>query len=206
MESESETSDDGSKDGSLDKYDHEDLEVAPDDRESEEPVAHCLSGPPKDASPGFSYIAETEPARPVTARPASVDSELNQTEGEASTRLFEGEEMQTEGEALTRVSNPLADPVFFESEPTHTSRRWKCRDMSRLSQCLCGDTVKPNEEGSIQCQKVGCKTVWVSSHFHNWPVLCFDLLANSVHSIISSVFNLGTTIHVHETGSVMLVH
>ena len=121
MESESETSDDGSKDGSLDEYDHKDLEVAPNDHESEEPVVHCLSGPSEDASPGFSYIAETEPARPVTAWPASVNLEPNRTEGEASMRLFEGEEMQTEGEVSIRVSDPLADPVFFESEPTCTS-------------------------------------------------------------------------------------
>ena len=171
-ESESEPSDDGSKGGSVDGYDHEDqgedLEVVPDDDHEaeeflEEPVAHRLSEPPEDTSVShqevecFSYITGTEPARPV---PAVVDLKPQRTEGEAPTRLFEGETMLTEGEASARVSD--ADALFFASEPTRTSQRRRCRDMSGLSQCLCGDTAKPNEEGSIQCQKVGCETVWVS--------------------------------------------
>jgi len=73
-----ETSD--SDDGSLDHHDHEDSEAIPDDdRESNQLVAHRLSGPPEDAlvgfqvAAGFSYIVETEPAEPA---PALVDSEL----------------------------------------------------------------------------------------------------------------------------------
>ena len=145
--SESETS----NDGSLDNYNHEDPEVVPDeDCEGEEAVALCLSEPPEDASIGrqvvedFSNVAETEPTR---LAPEIVDLEPMRTEGEASVGVFEGE-------VSARVSDP--DPLFIESEPTRTGRRRKCRDMSRLSQCLCGDTAKPNEEGSIQCQKVGC--------------------------------------------------
>ena len=100
---------------------------------------------------GLSYIAETELAGPA---PALLDSEPIQSEVEESARV-------PEGEGSVRVSDP--DPLFIESEPTHTGRRRKCRDMSGLSQCLCGETAKPNKEGSIQCQKVGCETVWVSS-------------------------------------------
>ena len=114
---------------------------------------------------------------------------------------------ESEGEAVAskvsaRVSDP--EPLFFDSEPMCASRRWKCRDMSRLSQCLCGDTAKPNEEGLIQCQKVGCKTVWVSSCFHNQPMMLFDLLANSVHSITFSA--LGMRVRVHKAEPVMHVH
>jgi len=133
---------------------HKDFEAIPEgNHESEEPFAHHLSGPP-DLSPDFPHIAETKPVRSALgSAPALVDLE----------------QMQNEGEASMRGSDP--DPLFFESEPTHTSRRRKCRDISGLSQCLCGDIAKPNEEGSIQCQKIGCKTVWVSSPFHNWPVM-----------------------------------
>jgi len=133
---------------------HEDFEAIPEgNHESEEPFAHRLLGPP-DLSPDFPHITETEPVRSVLgSAPALVDLE----------------QMQNEEEAFMRGSDP--DPLFFESEPTRTSRRQKCRDISGLSQCLCGDIAKLNEEGSIQCQKIGCKTVWVSSPFHNWPVM-----------------------------------
>ncbi len=157
------------------------------DRESDQLVAHHLSGPPEDMLVGFqvaaglSYIVESEPTEPA---PALVDSEPMQTEGEAAA-----------SEVSVRVSNP--EPLFFESEPMCAGRRRKCRDMSGLSQCLCGDTAKLNEEGkeegSIQCQKVRCETVWVSSRFHNQPVMFFDSLANYVHSITFSA--LGIKMH-----------
>jgi hypothetical protein len=44
----------------------------------------------------------------------------------------------------------------------------------------------------------------VSSHFYNWPVMCFDLLANSVHSIIFSVLDI--RMHVYEARLIMHVH
>ena len=104
-----ETSD--SDDGSLDHHDHEDSEaILDDDRENDQLVVHCLSGPPEDVlvgfqvAAGFSYIAETEPAEPA---PALVDSEP--------------EPMRPEGEASARVSDP--EPLFIESEPTHTGQR-----------------------------------------------------------------------------------
>ena len=148
---------------------------------------------------GLLYIVESEPAE---LAPALVDSEPMQTEGEVTMRESEGEAVA--GEVSVRVSDP--EPLFFESEPTHAGQRRKCRDMSGLSQCLCGDTAKPNEEGSIQCQKVGCETVWVSSRFHDRPVMFFDSLANYVHSITFSALGTKMHWHVHEAGPVMHVH
>jgi hypothetical protein len=69
---------------------------------------------------GLSYITETELAGPAPV-------------------LLDLEPIQTEGEVSMRVSD--LDLLFFESEPTCTGRRQKCRDMSGLSQCLCGETV-----------------------------------------------------------------
>jgi hypothetical protein len=76
--------------------------------------------------------------------------------------------------------------------------------MSGLSQCLCGETAKPNDEGLIQCQKVGYKTVWVSSRSYDLPLMCFDSLADSVLSITFSA--LGTGMYAHEAGPVIHVH
>ncbi len=115
---------------------------------------------------GLLYIVETELAGPA---PTLLNLEPIQTEGEVSMKV-------SEGEVSARVSD--ADPLFFESEPMCTGRRWKCRDMSELSQCLCGKTANPNKEGLIQCQKVGCETVWVSSCPYDQPLMCFYLLAN----------------------------
>jgi hypothetical protein len=68
-------------------------------------------------------------------------------------------------ESMHAENEPLSSlPTFFASEPTRAGRKRKCRDMSGLSLCLCGDTAKPNDMGSIRCQKAGCETVWVSSH------------------------------------------
>lgn len=147
-----------SDDGSLDDHNQDSEAVPNNDCESEELVMQHLLGPPEAASfasvqvaDGLPYIAETELAGPALAL---LNSELIQSEVEESARV-------PEGEGSARVSDP--DLLFIESEPTHTSQRWKCRDMSGLSQCLCGETAKLNEEGSIQCQKVGCETAWVSS-------------------------------------------
>lgn len=55
-----------------------------------------------------------------------------------------------------------SEPFFLTSELTRAGRRRKCRDMSGLSLCLCGVSVRPDSMGSIQCQRAGCETVWVS--------------------------------------------
>jgi hypothetical protein len=60
-------------------------------------------------------------------------------------------------------SIPL-DILFLDSEPTRVGRRRRCRDMSGLSLCLCGESVQPGEIGSIQCQRAGCETIWVSKY------------------------------------------
>jgi hypothetical protein len=57
------------------------------------------------------------------------------------------------------------EPFLLTSEPTRAGRKWKCRDMSGLSLCLCGVSVQPDSVGSIRCQRTGCETVWVSNHF-----------------------------------------
>jgi len=57
------------------------------------------------------------------------------------------------------------EPFLLTSEPTRAGRRWKCRDMSSLSLCLCGVSVQPDTAGSIRCQRAGCETIWVSDPF-----------------------------------------
>ena len=42
-----------------------------------------------------------------------------------------------------------SDAVFFDTELTHMGCRQRCRDMSGLSQCLCGERVEPDDVGSI---------------------------------------------------------
>jgi hypothetical protein len=39
--------------------------------------------------------------------------------------------------------------LFFESELMYMGQRQKCRDMSGLSLCLCGDSTRPDDAGSI---------------------------------------------------------
>ena len=54
-----------------------------------------------------------------------------------------------------------------EPEMTHTGRSLKRRwqDLSSLSQYLCGESAVPGDTGSIQCQKAGCETLWVSNRY-----------------------------------------
>ena len=126
-----------SDNGSLDHHDYEDSEAIPNDNcKSDQLVIHHLSWPPEDmlvgfqVAAGFLYIAENELAEPAL-------------------ELVNLEPIQPEGEVSTRVSDP--EPLFIESKPIHTSQRQKCRDMSGLSQCLCGNTAKLNKDGLIQC-------------------------------------------------------
>jgi hypothetical protein len=88
-------------------------------------------------------------------------------------------------------------PFFFASEPTHAGRRRKCRDMSSLSLCLCGVSAQPDSVDSIQCQRAGCETVWVSDPF----LLPFKRFWLNLYSIIYNV--LGTLMWVQESGLVM---
>ena len=60
------------------------------------------------------------------------------------------------------ASTDQSTTLFFESEPTHVGQRRKCRDMSDLSLCLCGDSARPDDTGSIRCQRARCETIWVS--------------------------------------------
>ena len=56
-----------------------------------------------------------------------------------------------------------SDLLFFDSELTRMGCRQRCRDMSGLSLCLCGESVQPSDVGSIRCQRTGCETTWVSN-------------------------------------------
>jgi len=68
-------------------------------------------------------------------------------------------------EALMETGS-LTQPLFLDSEPMHVGRKWKAKDMSRLSVCLCGENAKPGDVSSIQCQKAGCATVWVMLFYY----------------------------------------
>jgi len=51
---------------------------------------------------------------------------------------------------------------FFDSEPTCVGRKQRCRDISGLSVCLCGERVREGDVDSIKCHRNGCETIWVS--------------------------------------------
>jgi hypothetical protein len=59
----------------------------------------------------------------------------------------------------------LATDLITTAEPElmRTGRRGKRKDMSGLSLCLCGESALPGDARSIQCQRAGCETVWVSN-------------------------------------------
>ena len=56
-----------------------------------------------------------------------------------------------------------SEVIFLDSEPTRVGCGRKCGDMSGLSLCLCGESAQLDDVGSIQCERTGCETVWVSS-------------------------------------------
>jgi len=70
--------------------------------------------------------------------------------------------------------------------------RQRCRDMSGLSQCLCGVSVQKGDLGLIQCQRDGCETTWVSN--------CVDFESSRLSlnrlSIIFSVSAMRITMQV----------
>ena len=84
-------------------------------------------------------------------------------------------------EAVLRTGSPT-EPIFLDSEPTRAGRKRKAKDMSGLSVCLCGEQAKPNNVGSIQCQKAGCATVWVCFTFSEFmgPCLIFLIVSPSL--------------------------
>lgn len=96
------------------------------------------------------------------------------------------------------VDTSELQPFFLALESTRTGRRRKCRDMSSLSLCLCGVSAQPESVGSIQCQRAGCETVWVSgpSSF----LLQFKGIWLNQYSIIYNA--LGTLMWVQESGLV----
>jgi len=81
----------------------------------------------------------------------------------------EGSEIPTNSSSTPITNQPTS--LFFESEPTQVGRRWKCRDMSGLSQCLCSDSARPDDTGSIWCQRARCETVWVSITAYSFRIL-----------------------------------
>jgi hypothetical protein len=98
------------------------------------------------------------------------------------------------------ASTDKSTTLFFESELTCVGRRRKCRDMSGLSLCLCGDSARLDDAGSIRCQRAGCETVWVS--FTSDP---FRILIDN--DTCSTTFNAsGTRTHDQDHGLVRPVH
>jgi hypothetical protein len=59
-----------------------------------------------------------------------------------------------------------------------TQVKGKLLDWQVTSICLYSDMAKLNEEGSIQCQKVRCKTIWVSLYSYVQPVIVIDAVYN----------------------------
>ena len=83
--------------------------------------------------------------------------------------------------AITETKSPGMAPEFIESEPTCVGQRRRCRDMSGLSVCLCGNCAELGDVASIQCQKIGCETIWVSF------LLYFQVHNLSIHIVPPSV-------------------
>ena len=53
--------------------------------------------------------------------------------------------MATAAESPTEVN----EPTFLNSKPTRAGRKWKAKDMSKLTFCFCGECVKPGDMDSI---------------------------------------------------------
>jgi len=98
-------------------------------------------------------------------------------------------QVQMKSNSIADQSEPElsgSDNLFFDSEPTRMGRKRRCRDISGLSLCLCGVSVPPDEEGSVQCQKAGCEMIWVSD--------CVDFAHSRLNqvSIIFGVLGMRT--------------
>jgi hypothetical protein len=102
--------------------------------------------------------------------------------------------------APTDLSTLETEPFLLTSEPTRAGRKRKCRDMSNLSLCLCGISVQSGSVGSIQCQRAGCETVWVSDPFWRVATFYWNLMESIYLSIIYNA--LGMPMWVQESGLV----
>ena len=111
-----------------------------------------------------------------------------------------GSKMPTNSLSTPMPVTDQSTTLFFESEPTRVGRRRKCRDMSGLSLCLCGESARPDDAESIRCQRAGCETVWVSLTFNTFRILT----DNGTHSTTFDV--LDTRTHDQGHGRVRPVH
>lgn len=99
-------------------------------------------------------------------------------------------QVQVESNPIIRQHEPdLSGSLFFDSEPTRGGRKRKCRDMSGLSLCLCGECVQPGDIDSIRCHRTGCEMIWVS---HCVDFVTFVGFTLSQHSIIIGALGMGT--------------
>ena len=108
--------------------------------------------------------------------------ETNSSGPEVATYEIEAIMMAAAAESPTEVN----EPIFLDFEPMRAGRKRKAKDMSELTLCFCGERVKPGDVGSIQCQKAGCATVWVSYS------ATFMIMADTACSIIFNVLDMRT--------------
>ena len=85
------------------------------------------------------------------------------------------------------ATEPPIEPIFLDSEPTHTGRKQKAKDMSELTLCLCEERAKPDDIRSIQCQKAGCAMVWVCV-----SMMFRKFITDTAYSIIFTVLDMRT--------------
>jgi len=109
---------------------------------------------------------------------------------------------QVKSNTITERSEPGSsgsDLLFFNSELTRGGCRRRCRDMSGLSLCLCGESVHPGDVGSIRCQRTGCETTWVST--------CVNCTGSRLNQQLSIIFAaLGMRIQGLDIGLVRRAH
>jgi hypothetical protein len=112
----------------------------------------------------------TEPASEPIAKPPSNRTTEPITEP-PSNRAAEPIAKPPSNRVAASFAEPIAEPAsnltidpdsIPITEMTRAGRRSKRKDMSGLSLCLCGEGAEPHVAGSIQCQRAGCETVWVS--------------------------------------------
>jgi len=102
----------------------------------------------------------SEDSIPITASASipSVDSDSIPITVPAPTSIASADPVP-----LAACDSRRPNPLFFDTEPTRVGCKQRCRDMSDLSLCLCGQSVHPGDVGLIKCNRAGCETVWVSN-------------------------------------------